>query len=242
MLTTMLLACISSCSKDDEPKENGEPITSPAYVISKITDIDDYYENEVTELFYDSKGRFLYSTGAYFGWIDFDFLYKDDAIIIEDEEDGMEIKFEDGLIKGFWSAESGLYYRYYFNENKQLTAMGWTNESKFTLTWKDDKIIKIIDDDDIVNDVQYYSSLSIASSAAVIINSIIISELVEDEFCWILAQNGYCGKIPSTPISKIGNNEIVYGELDSNKCPKSVKFIDNDNSNTYDYKFEWIKI
>lgn len=233
-----------SCSKDDEPKEEGGTSVSASYVISKITMWNDYYDkDQVTDLHYDSKGRFAYSSGDYFDWLDYTPEYKSNDILCKDRDGDFVLKVEKGIIQGFQDlGEDSMYYRFFYEDKNHLSSMGFVSGAKISLTWDGDKISKVKDEEGNLKSVQYLASSSIDTSAAKIINALAISDFVEDEYCWIYAQNGYLGVVPSLPISKIGTNEIIYGTLDGNNCPSSVKFIDNNNNHTNELKFEWKKL
>lgn len=242
LLAVILSVCLTACSNDDDDVI----VVKPSYVLSEVQ-----YDDSQAILNYDNQGRYTKATmyGGYriLGYLDsnFSLSYDNNTIYAFDFDGQGTIQIKKGLLDTWQLVEDGIITYKYGDDNK-MNYLIWHDKIATQFDWSGSEITSARSNSEYYK-VDYYSSSDLNQAAITILNAIVISECIEDEFPWIFAQNGYLGKLPDKMIKSVyyedkeisssqGYYNISYGNVDSEGFPSTF----NIDGNVYNLK--WTKI
>lgn len=222
LLAVLISVCLAACSNDDVKNS----VVKPTYILCEIQS-----NNNSTILNYDNEGRFIdanfnRNTNYYdcptFGYLELHFTYDSKTIKCLDSEISV-FNLNNGLINS-WKTDD-LTFNYNYNDNRELESISTKSEVWSKYLWEFGLLISGGEIHSICN-VDYYEDIKVNTDAMNILNALIIYEFLEDEYPWILAPNGYLGKLPTKPIKTVNQDDyqyrIIYDQIDANGCPGSV--------------------
>lgn len=233
MVCCALAAGFTSCSKDDDEIGNG--MSKPTWVLAQM-DSETFH--------YDGEGRVVQIDGSN-DWCS-SLSYGKDRI----EGYGVTFMLDKGFISG-WINSSGDKYVYKYNQGGYLVQFAWIygdDDDEFqSFLWKNDLITHYDDGSQRYfseSSISYYDDILMNSDCVRTLNALVIAEVIEDEYPWILGMRGYLGKLPIKPISEIAPHpsypnevcKIIYSDIDGNGCPAKVSI------NGHRYDLSWKKL